>query len=308
MKNEELIKKLEKEYKPDQETSIELDFPHGIGETNYHRGTWRGHDFTCTSNIEWKRGRLKTDYMSVSDLVDLLRDKDMSEISSDDLQDLNLVETQDGSTDVTDIEWDGEPTEEELEELNVMDLYSDSEITDCEYDFAAGMIGTMTVQIRKDTLVIGDDGYELTLAPRIRKWTKKDKDKLEARTLVAVAGMMEVQSTYDLLLESEVTDNLPHVDVAAHEAPVLRVKSFDVVTETDVLGQEVISLVFWAQNGPAVRMVVTGLADAIRLRNMLGRQVDGFGRPYGQGLKVDDGWEPPAVDYDFGDDEDEDEE
>lgn len=302
MKNEKLVEQLENEYKPDDDTSVELDFPYGIGETNYHRGTWRGFPFTCTSSIGWKRGRLKTDQMSVSDLIDLLKEKDLSEMSSEDFQYLELVETQNGSTDVTDIEWEETPAEEDLDEFDPMDLYNDSDITDCEYEFGPGMVGTLTARIRKDTLVIGQDGYELDLAPRIRSWTEGDRADLEARTLAAVAEMGEVQSTYDLLLESEVTEHLPSVEVAGHEAPALRVARFEVEVETDVLGEEVISLVAWAENGPAVRLVVTSLGDAIRLRNQLAMRVDRFGRGFRQCVEVDEAYEPP-VDYDFGGDE-----
>jgi hypothetical protein len=305
MTKEELITKLEEEYNSDQELSIVIDLPHGLGETNYHRGMWRDMwGFTCTSSVGWKRGSLKTESMYMSDLIDLLKEKDLSEMVDSDFPCLELGETWNGNTDVKDIEWDNQPPEEDLDELDTMELYNESEITDCEYEFSEGQVESLTIKVRKDTLFIDRDGYTLNLAPRIKNWTEKDKDDLEARTLVAITGLMDVQSTYNLILESEVTENLPHFDMDASDAPVLRVKTFEVETETDVTGKEVITLVVWAENGPAVRIQVTNLADAIRLRNMLSREIDGFGRGYSQTQQVEEGWEPPAVDYDFGDDDD----
>lgn len=304
MKNKKLIKQLEQEYRPNQSISVELDLPYGVSETNYHRGTWRGHHFTCTSTVDWRRGRLKTDYMDVSDLIDLLKDKVLDEMSGDDFPDLALVETSDGHVEVSDLEWDEAPTEEELEEMNTNDLYSDSEITDCEYEVAAGGIGSLTITIRKDTLTIDADGHELSLAPRIRKWTEKDKSDFEQRTLAAVAEMADVQSTYELMLESEVDEDLlPRVEVAAGDAPSLRVARFELSTETGEDDEDYICLSVWAENGPAARIRLGGLGDAIRLRNQLARQVDAFGRAYDQRAVVDVAYDPP-VDYDFGPEED----
>ncbi len=300
MKNKKLINQLEKEYKPQEGVEIEIGLPLGLSETNYHRGTWRGKGFTCTSNVYWKRGRLKNGGMDVFDLMELLKAKTIGEMSDEDFDNLELLETQDGYTDVSDIEWDDQPTDEELEELDTNELYTDSEITDCEYHVDAGGIRSLTVSIRKDTLTIDEEGYNLSLAPRIRKWTKKDKADYEARMTVAIAEMIELQSTYDLILESEVTENLPTVEVDATEAPVLRAKRFEVVSESDSMGRDVIGIVVWAENGPAFRIHLTGLRDSVALRNSLARHVDGFGRPFMQQCEVDDAYDPP-VEYDFGD-------
>ena len=304
MKNKELIEMLEDEYSPDDSISVEIDLPQGLSETNYHRGTWKDTwDFTCTSDVFWKRGRLKTDYMDVSDLVELLKEKDLPEMSGGDFPDIELVETSGGHTEVYDIEWEETPGADYVDEFDPMDLYNESEITDCEYKVEAGTIGSLTVTIRKDTLTIDPSGYNLTQAPRIRKWTEEDKADFENRTVVAMAELIEIQSMYDLMLDSGVSENLPSVEMEGHEAPALRVARFEVGTENDVLGKEVVAITVWAQNGPAFKMQLTGLGDAIRLRNMLARQVDGFGRPFSQSCEVDEAYDPP-VEYDFGTDDD----
>ena len=152
-------------------------------------------------------------------------------------------------------------------------------------------MGSLTISIRKDTLTIDGKGYDLSLAPRIKKWTKKDKSGYEDRMADAMSRLTELQSTYGLIVESEVTDNLPTLDVPACDAPVLRASRFEVDSASDPLGRDVISVAVWAENGPAFRIHVTNLRDAVALRNALSRQVDGFGRQFMQRCEVDDAYD-----------------
>ena len=65
-------------------------------------------------------------------------EKELGNLTNADFTGTYLGEANDGSTDVSDVEWDGEePTEEEMEEndYSTMDLYWNSDIGDCECEF-----------------------------------------------------------------------------------------------------------------------------------------------------------------------------
>jgi len=76
------------------------------------------------------------------------------QIGSGDFPSMDINETTDGSVEVEDIEWDGNPTEEELEDLNKHDLYWDSEITDSEYEFNEGSIWFMEIDVNGEKFSI----------------------------------------------------------------------------------------------------------------------------------------------------------
>ena len=73
--------------------------------------------------------------------------KNISEIDQSDFNDLQLVESSDGSTDVYDVEWDVVLTEEEQEIApSGMDMYWDGDITDSDYEFGPDAIYEMKIE------------------------------------------------------------------------------------------------------------------------------------------------------------------
>lgn len=108
-----------------------------VSESCSHTGTWNGYDFSCTSTTYWRSAEVEVE-TDTEDLYNLLVEKDLANLTDVDFGSKYLGEANDGSTDVSDVEWDGdEPSEEEMEEndYSPMDLYWDSEIGDCECEF-----------------------------------------------------------------------------------------------------------------------------------------------------------------------------
>lgn len=154
MKNKEVVNQLKK-HKEVSEIKVKINLEkYSLTETCYHNGIWNGYNFSCTSITNWKRGSLETGDFSLEDLIALLKKKNLSEIGSGDFPSMDIEETMDGSVEVEDIEWDGQPTEEELEDLNKHDLYWDSEITDSEYEFDEGSIWFMEIEVDGEKLSI----------------------------------------------------------------------------------------------------------------------------------------------------------
>lgn len=108
-----------------------------VTESCDHYGTWNGHDFTCTSTTAWRYAEVEVE-TDTEDFYNLLVEKNLEDLTDADFGSKYLGEANDGSTDVGNIEWDGdEPTEDEMDEneFSSMDLYWDSDIGDCECEF-----------------------------------------------------------------------------------------------------------------------------------------------------------------------------
>lgn len=155
MKNKEIIKQL-KNYPLDTEINVTVNLnKHTLGEYCSHDGEWNGYSFTCSSFTNWKRGTLEDVGMTIEILINVLKKKNLSELTSSDFIDLQLVENSDGDVEVTDIDWIGdEPTEEELDDLSNMDLYMDSNINDSEYEFSQDSVYLLEVKVGDDTIEI----------------------------------------------------------------------------------------------------------------------------------------------------------
>lgn len=154
MKNKVIVTELKK-FDEDSEIKVKINLEkYSLMETCYHNGTWNGYNFSCTSYTNWKRGTLETSEFSLTDLINLLKKKDLNQMGSGDFPSMDVNETTDGSVEVEDIEWDGNPTEEELEDLNKHDLYWDSEITDSEYEFNDGSIWFMEIDVNGEKFSI----------------------------------------------------------------------------------------------------------------------------------------------------------
>ncbi len=86
--------------------------------------------------------------MTVEELIDVLKKKDLSDIDAGDFVGLQMGEASDGSTDVYNIEW-SEPLTEEEEEIapSGMDMYWDGDIDDVDYEIALGGIYELRIEV-----------------------------------------------------------------------------------------------------------------------------------------------------------------
>jgi hypothetical protein len=108
-----------------------------VSESCDHYGTWNEHDFTCTSTTYWRSAEVEVE-TDAEELYNLLVEKDLGDLTDVDFDGKYLGEANDGDTEVSNIEWEGEePSEEEKEENDYsdMELYWSSDIGDCEVEF-----------------------------------------------------------------------------------------------------------------------------------------------------------------------------
>jgi hypothetical protein len=147
MKNKNVIEELKK-LNPEDQTKVTLIFnKKSLNEINYINGTWEEKNYFCEASTNWRSGELFTEEMNVDELIKLLKKKNISELDQSDFNDLQLVEASDGSTDVYDVEWDVELTEEEEERApSGMDMYWDGDITDNSYEFSSDSIYELKIE------------------------------------------------------------------------------------------------------------------------------------------------------------------
>lgn len=147
MKNKNVIEELKK-LNPEDQTKVTLIFnKKSLNEINYINGTWEEKNYFCEASTNWRSGELFTEEMNVDELMKLLKKKNISELDQSDFNDLQLVEASDGSTDIYDVEWDVELTEEEEERApSGMDMYWDGDITDNSYEFSSDSIYELKIE------------------------------------------------------------------------------------------------------------------------------------------------------------------
>lgn len=148
MKNKEIVSKLKKCSK-DAEVSLKLKLTkYALTEICYHNGNWEGKPFFCESQSNWKHSEVESESVDLEDLIELLSKKNIDELCSDDFSNLSLGEASDGSVEVDEIEWDSDDlTEEEESQVDKMDLYWNSDITDSELQFPNGSIWFMEIDV-----------------------------------------------------------------------------------------------------------------------------------------------------------------
>lgn len=146
MKNESVISELKK-LNPDDYVKVTIDlYRKSLLEICYHNGSKFDKNFSCDSETTWRGANLVCEQFNVSELIELLESKDITEMQDLDFPDLSIETSTDGDVDVTNVEWDEPLTEEEESEFSPMDLYWDSEITDSELNFGTGSIHTMIIE------------------------------------------------------------------------------------------------------------------------------------------------------------------
>lgn len=147
MKNKKIVAELKK---LNPEDLVKLTITCGkrcLDEINYVSGSWEGKSYSCEASTNWRSSELSTEEMTVEDVINLLKKKDLSEMDESDFSGLQMGEAFDGSTDVYDITWDEVLTEEE-ESLapSGMDMYWEGDINDVEYEISSGGIIELTIE------------------------------------------------------------------------------------------------------------------------------------------------------------------
>lgn len=153
MKNQNAVEKLKK-LSPDSTVKVTIDlYRKALLEICYHTGSKFDKKFTCDSETTWRGASLVCEQFDVSELIELLETKDLSEMQDLDFSDASIEESTDGDVDVTNVEWEEPLTEEDESEFSPMDLYWDSEITDSELNFGTNSIHTMIVEFEDQEII-----------------------------------------------------------------------------------------------------------------------------------------------------------
>jgi hypothetical protein len=137
-----------KDYMNNDSLTITLSFGRKcLSEILYVDGEWEDKSYSVTADINWRSGELKTTEMDVFQLVKLLRNKNISEMTHQDFTGLELLETRDGDTSFYDLEWSEPLTEEETEVApSEWDMYNQGDINDSWYEFNGG-IDSLTIEV-----------------------------------------------------------------------------------------------------------------------------------------------------------------
>ena len=153
MKNQNAVEELKK-LSPDSTVKVTIDlYRKALLEICYHTGSKFDKKFTCDSETTWRGASLVCEQFDVSELIELLETKDLSEMQDLDFSDASIEESTDGDVDVTNVEWEEPLTEEDESDFSPMDLYWDSEITDSELNFGTNSIHTMIVEFEDQEIL-----------------------------------------------------------------------------------------------------------------------------------------------------------
>ena len=123
-----------------------------LSEETQHYGEWDGCEFTFTAYTNWKRATLECG-MSLEDFIDVLKETPIEKMQAGNFYDLWCWEMSDGDTDFENETFTPELTEEQEEELDMWELYSDSEINESEYIFEPDSIWSIEVEVGSDKFI-----------------------------------------------------------------------------------------------------------------------------------------------------------
>lgn len=278
MKNEKLIEILKKEYDTSSKVVIHLHFGQGIAEKLVVTGYWNDYGYLMECTNYWKRGNLVTKYHDVNDLIELLSEKSISELTHEDFTDIELEETISGYLELDKITWDKpKPSKKILDEegFDYNSLYSTGEITDSDYEFQGP--DSLFVELRncRDTLHISEDGYEFTKGPRVKKWTPKNKEDFEKEYIETINKLVKLHEKYELILEEGLTENHPDVSWQ-HDTLTFANHKVKLELDTKYINWNDESLELTLINEVGARFVaqISGIQNILKLRNEMIRKVD----------------------------------
>jgi len=95
---------------------------------------YEGYGVSFVAAICWRFSTLKSDDMTLGEVVDVLKKKKLDKITNKDLYGCYNEESSDGGTDFENVKWDEGTPEEVQEAADLWDLYSTGNI-DCECVF-----------------------------------------------------------------------------------------------------------------------------------------------------------------------------
>jgi hypothetical protein len=148
MKNKEFITKLKKLNPEDRAKVTIICGKKCLDEVNYVNGTWEDKNYSCEAITNWRSGELYTEEMTIEELIKLLKKKTISNMGAGDFVGLQMGEASDGSTDIYNIEWSEQLSEEEEETApSGMDMYWDGDIDDVDYEIAPGGIYELRIDV-----------------------------------------------------------------------------------------------------------------------------------------------------------------
>jgi len=145
-----IIKKLETLDKLDKlEVVVEVQ---GVDETATVTGDYLNCPFTMDFDTTWNT-IVYNKTMAVSEIIDLLKSKSLDEMTINDIEgeyDFYLSDYAGmGEINVIDLVWkDKKPSDEELEDLDTIDLYTDGQIDNAEYS----SVGVYSIKIESKEL------------------------------------------------------------------------------------------------------------------------------------------------------------
>lgn len=113
-------------------------------ERTEHYGEWDGAEFTFTAYTNWKRSSLECG-MTLEDFIEAIEEYPIEEMEAGHFYDLMCDNMSDGDVEFDDEEFTPELTDEQLEKVDMHELFYDSEINDGEYIFDAGSIWSIEV-------------------------------------------------------------------------------------------------------------------------------------------------------------------
>lgn len=132
----------------DTEITLTLDFfRKSLQENSVIIGNWKNYSYVFDARTDWRSGKLFTKNMSIEEVIELFNTKAIEIMQDSDFSSLELIETSDGSTDFSEIDWLPELSEDDIDEVpSIWDLYNSGDITDNSYEFIPGSIKSITIE------------------------------------------------------------------------------------------------------------------------------------------------------------------
>ena len=119
-------------------------------EYTEHYGNYEGSDFNLEVDTNWKWARLGYDVDDLESLIETLENLPIGEIGSMDLtQHFICEDMSDGDTEIIASDFTPELSEELAEEIDLYELYWDSEINNSEYHFDKGSIFQIEITLKE---------------------------------------------------------------------------------------------------------------------------------------------------------------
>ena len=128
-------------------------------EYTEHYGNYEGSDFNLEADTNWKWARLGYDVGDLDFLIQTLENLPLGEIGSMDLtQHFICEDMSDGDTEIIASDFTPELSEELAEEIDLYELYWDSEINNSEYHFDKGSIFQIEITLKEGEPIIFEEG------------------------------------------------------------------------------------------------------------------------------------------------------